>query len=295
MTTPAPVVIEVAITPLRWGEPAKAVDEMVGEANACIDAGAGIVHYHHDMRLDAGDATEALIATAVGIHAVHPEALTYTDYLTGKRAWDENAHLRPMAEVGELTMFAIDPGITTFGSFDDRGLPTRTYIDGLRFDEAHAMVEFSKEARVPISLGVFEPGHLRWIMAYEQRAGFSPGTLVKLYFGGRHLVDQPDATGINFGLPPTEGALDVYLSMMEGSRLPWIVSLFGDPVLDSPLARAAMGRGGHLRIGVEDAAGQSDLSNVEMVRAAVTLAEEVGRTVVTGSAALAALSALGEV
>ena len=181
-----------------------------------------------------------------------------------------------------LTMFAIDPGITTFGSFDDDGLPTRTYIDGLRFDEAHEMIELSKEVGVPISLGVFEPGHLRWILAYEERVGFSAGTIVKLYFGGRHLADQPDGVGINFGLPPTEAALDVYLSMLEGSRLPWIVSLFGDPVLDSPLARAAMERGGHVRVGAEDAAGQSQLSNVEMVAAAVALAEEVGRPVATG-------------
>ena len=46
------VVIEVAITPLRWGVPAQSVEQMVAEANACIEAGAGIVHHHHDMRLD---------------------------------------------------------------------------------------------------------------------------------------------------------------------------------------------------------------------------------------------------
>ena len=290
MTTVAsPVVIEAAVTPLRWGVPAQTVDDMVREADQCIAAGAGIVHHHHDMRLDAPDATSALVATGAGIHGVHPGTLTYTDYLTGRRAWEANAHLRPMAEAGVLTMFAIDPGITTFGAFDDDGIPTRTHTGGLRFDEAHDMIQFSKEVSVPISLGVFEPGHLRWILAYEERAGFSAGTIAKLYFGGRHLADQPNATGINFGLPPTEAALDVYLSMMEGSQLPWIVSLYGDPVLDSPLARAAMERGGHVRVGVEDAAGQSELSNVEMVSAAAALAAAVGRPVATGSAALATL------
>lgn len=285
----APVVIEVAITPLRWGTPAQTVEEMVHQARACIAAGAGIVHYHHDMRLDEASAIGALLDTGAGIQADHPGALTYTDYLTGKRAWDENAHLKPMAEAGVLTMFAIDPGITTFASFDDDGIPTRTYLDGLRFDEAHSMIQFSKEVGVPISLGVFEPGHLRWILAYEQRMGFSPGTIVKLYFGGGHAVDQPDAPGINFGLPRTEAALDVYLTMMAHSQLPWIVSLFGDPVLDSPLARAALERGGHLRVGVEDAAGRSPQTNPEMVAAAVALAADVGRSVVTGTDARAAL------
>ena len=195
--TSGPAVIEVAITPLRWDVPAQTVDTMVAEAVACLDAGAGIVHHHHDMRLDQTAATEQIRAVATGIQSAFPGTLVYTDYLTGKRAWEENAHLRPMAEAGLLTMFAIDPGITTFGSFDDDGVPTRTYLDGLRFDEAHEMVAFSKEHDVPISLGVFEPGHLRWILAYEQRVGFSPGTVVKLYFGGdyrrrpaRHAGDQ---------------------------------------------------------------------------------------------------------
>ena len=186
-------------------------------------------------------------------------------------------------------MFAIDPGITTFPGFDSDGLPTRTYLDGLRMDEAHAMVEFSKKHNVPISLGVFEPGHLRWILAYQRSAGFSPGTIIKLYFGGDYAVDRPGTKAINFGLPPTTAALDVYLSMIDGSRLPWIVSLFGDSVLDSPLARHALERGGHLRVGVEDAAGRSDKSNAEMVEAAVALVGEVGRDVATGPAALASL------
>src|SRR5690606_5552544 len=144
------------------------------EANACIEAGAGIVHHHHDMRLDEDAATAQIVETATGIQSVHPGALVYTDYLTGKRAAEENAHLEPLAKAGLLTMCAIDPGVTTFASFDADGVPSRTDLDGLHFNDAHAMVEFSKQHDVPISLGVFEPGHLRWILAYEQRVGFSP-------------------------------------------------------------------------------------------------------------------------
>ena len=287
--TERPAVIEVAITPLRWDAPAQTVDTMVAEAIACLDAGAGIVHHHHDMRLDEDAATQQIRAVGAGIQAAHPGTLVYTDYLAGKRAWEENAHLRPMADAGLLTMFAIDPGITTFGSFDSEGLPTRTYLDGLRFDEAHEMIAFSKEFDVPISLGVFEPGHLRWILAYERRVGFSHGTVVKLYFGGDHAVDRPDTPAINFGLPGTPEALDLYLSMMQRSSLPFVVSLFGDPVLDGPLARLALERGGHLRVGIEDAAGRSDMTNLEMVQAAVALAGEVGRDVARSSEALAAL------
>jgi 3-keto-5-aminohexanoate cleavage enzyme len=284
-----PVIIEAAITPLRWGVPAQSAEQMVVEATACIDAGAGIIHHHHDMRLAEPDAVDQLMATNAGIQAARPSTLVYTDYLTGKRAAEENAHLHPMAETGLLTMFAIEPGLTTFGSFDDDGLPTRTYIDGLHFGEAHEMVQFSKDYDVPISLGVFEPGHLRWIMAYEHTVGFSPGTIVKLYFGGHWAVDRPDTPAINFGLPPTVEALELYLAMMHGSALPWVVSVFGDAVLDTPLARRTLELGGHLRVGIEDAAGRSTMGNVEMVHAAVALAADVGRTAVQGAEAAATL------
>lgn len=286
-----PVVIEAAITPLRFGLPAQTAGEMISEATACIAAGAGVVHHHHDMRLGETEAIAQLVETAAGIQAAHPDTLVYTDYLAGKTAARENAHLQHLAEAGLLTMFAIDPGITTFAIYDDDVVPTRTYLDGLQLAEAHTMVEFSKQVGVPISLGVFEPGHLRWILAYEQTTGFSPGSVIKLYFGGSWAVDRADTPAINFGMPPTPAGLDVYLSMMEGSRLPWVVSLFGDSLLDSPLALHALRRGGHLRVGIEDAAGRSPLGNVAMVEAAAALAAEVGRPVASPDDALGVLAA----
>jgi hypothetical protein len=240
------------------------------------------------MRLTPEASAAQCIAVGRQVLAARPGTLVYTDYLTGKAAWEENAHLRPMAEAGVLTMFAIDPGITAFPSDDRNGLPVRTYTDGLTFAEAHEMVQFAKAVDVPLSLGVFEPGQLRWIVDYAARLGFPAGSVIKLYFGGRHRVDGDRQPGLNFGLPGTPQALDVYLSMMAGCTLPYVVSLFGDPLLDSPLARHALAHGGHLRVGVEDAAGMSDLTNAQMVAAAAALARAVGRPVVPAGQARAA-------
>jgi hypothetical protein len=63
---------------------------MISEGGRCIGAGAGIIHHHHDMRLDPADATDALLRTALGIREAHPQVLSYTDYLRGKSAWQEN-------------------------------------------------------------------------------------------------------------------------------------------------------------------------------------------------------------
>jgi 3-keto-5-aminohexanoate cleavage enzyme len=286
-----PVVVEAAISPLRRDIPAQTTDEIIQEANACLAAGAGIVHHHHDNRLDAQASTQQLIDVSEAVLANYPWALIYTDYLPGRTAIDEYANLQPMVEAGVLRMFAVDPGITTFGSLDTEGLPTRTYTDGLKFSEVHELITFAKKQKVPLSLGVFEPGQLRWILSYEAKVGFPKGTLIKLYFGGRWMVDQINTPGINFGLPPTTAALDVYLSMMEGSNLAWITSVFGDSMLDSPIARHTLERGGHLRVGVEDAAGQTALTNAELVTAAIALANEVGRPIANGTATLTALGA----
>jgi 3-keto-5-aminohexanoate cleavage enzyme len=286
-----PVVIEAAISPLRRDIPAQTTTEIILEANACLAAGAGIVHHHHDNRLDATASTQQLISVSEAVLAKYPSALMYTDYLRGRTAEDEYANLSPMVEAGVLRMFAVDPGITTFGSLDSEGLPTRTYTDGLKFSEVHELTTFAKKQNVPLSLGVFEPGQLRWIIAYEAKVGFPKGTLIKLYFGGRWMVDQVNTPGINFGLPPTTEALEVYLSMMEGSKLSWITSVFGDAILDSPIARYTLELGGHLRVGIEDAAGQTTLTNAELVTASIALATEVGRPVANGSNTLPALGA----
>jgi len=90
---------------------------------------------------------------------------------------------------------------------------------------------------------------------------------------------------VNFGMHPTKAALDIYLSMMEGMNMPWIVSCLAGVLLETPLARHALERGGHIRVGIEDAAGGSDMTNVESVNAARALATEVGRPVVVAEAA----------
>jgi 3-keto-5-aminohexanoate cleavage enzyme len=55
--------------------------------------------------------------------------------------------------------------------------------------------------------------------------------------------------------------------------------VLGGDVLDSGIARVALERGGHLRLGLEDHAGSRTPTNEELVREAVALADDVGRPV----------------
>jgi 3-keto-5-aminohexanoate cleavage enzyme len=95
--------------------------------------------------------------------------------------------------------------------------------------------------------------------------------LIKLYFGGI----------IPLGLPPTIASLDVYLGMWDGSDLPWLVAVLGGDLVESGLARGALDRGGHLRVGLEDYAGTRTPRNVELVEQVAELITAGGRTIAT--------------
>ena len=94
---------------------------------------------------------------------------------------------------------------------------------------------------------------------------------------------------MSFGLPPTRAALDAYLDMLDGSALPWAVAVIGGDVVDSGMAKLALERGGHLRVGLEDYAGARRPRNIELVEEAVALARAVGRPVASCAQAAAML------
>ena len=127
-------------------------------------------------------------------------------------------------------------------------------------------------------------------MLTYQRAGRLPtGAMVKLYFGGEWGM-WARARGVTFGLPPTANALLAYLDMLEGSGLPWSVSVWGGDLMNTPVARLALERGGHLHVGLEEHFDPDRKpTNVELVEEAVALVEAVGRPLATTAEASALL------
>jgi uncharacterized protein (DUF849 family) len=63
--------------------------------------------------------------------------------------------------------------------------------------------------------------------------------------------------------------------MLRGSRLPWAVAVIGGSLLDSEIARLAVERGGHLRVGIEDYF--TAKSNLDEVHRAGELCRRLGR------------------
>jgi 3-keto-5-aminohexanoate cleavage enzyme len=280
-----PVIIEAAINGVTSKERNPHVpcapEEIAADALACLEAGAAIVHSHVDV-MSGGEA----IATRQleGWRPVltrRPEAILYPTVGFGGDVVQRYAHIPLLAEAVAMRMSVFDPGSVNLGGVAADGLPggALDFVYVNSFGDVRHMAALCEAHRLGPSIAIFEPGFLRVVLKYQRAGRLPAGAFVKLYFGGDADYLAGSSGGVGFGLPPTRAALEAYLEMLDGSHLPWAVAVIGGDVIASGVARLALERGGHLRVGLEDYAGARKPRNVELVGEAVELARAVGRPV----------------
>ncbi|HMG26916.1 MAG TPA: 3-keto-5-aminohexanoate cleavage protein, partial [Acidimicrobiia bacterium] len=202
-------------------------------------------------------------------------ALFYPTTNAGADVEASYAHIAPLAESGVMRLSLCDPGSVNLGGLGPDGLPASGIVYANSFDDvAH---QFGLCARYGLgpSIAIYEPGFLRCVLAWWRAGRLPAGAMVKFYFGG----DEGFLSG--FGFRPTPIALDAYLELLGDCTVPWAVAVLGGDVLESGIARTALERGGHVRVGLEDYAGPTQPTNEELVRGAVAVANDVGRPVAT--------------
>jgi uncharacterized protein (DUF849 family) len=282
-----PVIIEAAVNGVTRPEQNPNVPrspaEIEAEALRCLAAGAAIVHNHNEeMAVGGQRAAELYLEAWEPVLRDRPDALLYPTVGLGGSIEERYAHEEILAESGVLRIGLVDPGSVNLGGADDEGLPAPidlVYVNSYR-DIRHE-VDLCERHHLGPSVSIFEPGFLRAALAYHRAGRLPPGALIKLYFGGDAGYLGGPPAGVTFGLPPTELSLEAYLAMLDGTDLPWSVAVLGGDVIESGLARIALERGGHVRVGLEDYAGPDRPSNEELVREVVRLAKKVGRPVAT--------------
>jgi 3-keto-5-aminohexanoate cleavage enzyme len=267
-----PLIIEASINGTRTRAEAphvpQSASEIGAEARRCIDAGATVIHAHnHDLSLTGRAAADAYLEAWAPLMRDAPASLWYPTFALAEDVGARIAHIALIAESVPLSLMAVDPGSTNLGHRGRDGLPHGDpYVN--TFDDTGAMLATCRRLGLAPMLAIFEPGFLRTALALNAAGALPAGSFVKLYFG----------ENVNFGLPPTRSALAAYLEMLDGSDLPWGVSVWGGDVVASPIAELTLQLGGHLLVGLEPFADPArHPTNVELVAEAVALAARVGR------------------
>ncbi|UYV38631.1 3-keto-5-aminohexanoate cleavage protein [Rhodobacteraceae bacterium D3-12] len=176
------------------------------------------------------------------------------------------AAVEQLAKAGLLEWTVVDPGSTLFLSHEDaaQGVPGFLY-DNPEGDIRQGLMLGQRHAFHP-SYAIYEPGFVR---AGAALAACYPGVPRPVY---RFMFSD----GFTFGYPPREYALESYLALLDelDSGAAWMVA--GLQVDIRPLIGAAVARGGHVRVGLEDAPFGSAMSNMEWTETAVREIEAAG-------------------
>lgn len=276
------VILELAIN----GETRKARNphvprspgEIAADGIACLAGGAGILHNHIDDPMLTGDAAADEYGRGWSpIRASDPGAILCPTMAFGPDVESRIAHFAACSSRHGARMAPLDPGNMNMALTGGSAVTANMLSYTNSYEAISTVLDTLGKLRMGASLGIYEPGFLRAAVAFHRAGKMPPGSLVKLYFfGGRNYFDGAECVG--FGLEPSAAALEAYLEILGDSGLPWAVAVVGGCVFSSGMAKLALERGGHIRLGLEDFAGERTPSNLELLGEVAGLARSLGRS-----------------
>jgi len=293
MNVETPVIIEAAInggsSKRRNPNVPRKPSEIIDSTYRCLDAGASIIHAHNsDYTLTGRAAADDYLEAWRVILDRRPGTLWYPTLCGGRDVREVLEHIAILADEVPLRIGVVDPGSTNLGRPGEDGLPTGVVYRN-SYDDIRTSFDFCDQRGLGPSLAIYEPGFMQTTLAYLKAGKLPQGAMVKFYFGGAYGMFGK-GPGVTFGLPPSENALLAYLDMIEGTGLPWSVSVWGGDLLQTPVARLALERGGHLHVGLEEHSGTRTPTNEALVQEAAALAAQVGRPLATPAQAATLLT-----
>jgi uncharacterized protein (DUF849 family) len=217
----------------------------------------------------------------------HPHAILYPTanfdpavYHKNRTVWSpevQSGHYRPLAEAGLANMILLDTGVVPLAVYDENGMiPEKGFWwYGFWPGDNKIVIDTCNALGCGTSISVFEPGWMKNVVAMARAGTLPRGSKLNIYFADYNFAGMA---------PPIPEALQLYLHMIEGLDLKWSVGLVAHNIMDTPLARMALERGGSFRVGLEDWA--TGPSNLEQMERAKELINKVGRPIVTGAEAI---------
>jgi 3-keto-5-aminohexanoate cleavage enzyme len=261
---------------------------IISEGIACAQAGACIIHLHaydnggpqtFDWQVYARIIEGIRAKIDVPVYPSIPSAGIGMGPLPTDAA-ARFAHVEALAARGLLEFAVVDPGSVNF-------------------------TELSIAAHTPPALTYHNPeSHVRHALAFAAGHGFHPAYAIYEPGFTRAGAALARAIGVRtpiyrlmfsetfaYGFPPKPYALAAHVALLEDEApgAPWMVAGLGVDI--RPLIPETVRRGGHIRVGLEDAPFGSSMSNTELVEEALQLVYAQGGEPATVAEMRAALAA----
>jgi uncharacterized protein (DUF849 family) len=174
----------------------------------------------------------------------------------------------------------VDPGSVNFSHRDDRAAGREGFV--YLNPESHIRhgLDLAERYRFHPSYALYEPGFARLGAALAAERPGLPQPVYRIFF----------SDDFAFGFPATRWALTAYHRLLSElvPGAPWMVA--GLAVDIRPVIAAAIERGGHVRVGLEDAPWGTEKGNVSWVEEAVDLVRQEGSEPATTAEVRAALN-----
>lgn len=267
------------------------IEAIVSEGVACARAGATIVHVH---AYDGGGAQtydwQVYARIIEGIRneidvPIYPsfEPLMLSD--SNAAVADPSvrfAHAEQLAARGLIEFAFADPGCINFTQTRTtlKAEPAGTYLN----PETHTRYALDLAVRHGLhpDLAIYEPGFIRAGAALARAIG----TKVPIY---RLMFCETMAVGF----PPRPYGLAAYIALLdeEARGAPWMLAGVSADI--RPLIGETVKRGGHIRVGLEDAPLGTRATNLEIVEEAVRMVREHGGEPATPAEMRQALTKMG--
>jgi len=249
------------------------VEEIVADGLSAAEAGAAIIHVHaYDPATGRqNDQWQTYARIIEGIRSkvdviVYPTIpLAGSDYASAN-AQRRFSHTAELAKRGLLEWTVCDPGSCNFLRFEEVADASAGFVYQNPMADIREGLRLSREHKIHPGYAIYEPGFTRLGAALADAIDGLPAPIYRFMFSDEFA----------WGFPAETDYLDTHLRLLSSvvRRAHWMVAGLGVDI--RPLIAPAVQRGGHVRVGLEDAPWRTQLTNRQWVEEAAGLIRKAG-------------------